>query len=257
MTAISGTEAYSSDLKLDYMKLLVTQLQNQDPLEPMDNAEMTSQLAQISQLEQLAGVNQSFEKVLQAAQLNQATGLIGRDVSFYDAVTDAVLSGPVSGVLLDGEAPRLQVGGHLLALSALQGIGESALSEAAFAVRQAAAETLGKTVSYQPDADKPALVGRVTEATVRDGQAQVTFSDASGAHTVPLDGITVIDASGGTGSEADLKRAGSLFQKTVYFDADGDGQYEQGVVSGVKMMSDGLYLVVGDHDVPLNSVLGA
>ncbi len=40
----------SSKIQTDYMKLLVTQLQNQNPLEPLDNNEMASQLAQFSQL---------------------------------------------------------------------------------------------------------------------------------------------------------------------------------------------------------------
>ncbi len=245
MAAISGIETYSSELKLDYMKLLVTQLQNQDPLEPMDNAEMTSQLAQISQLEQ-------FEEVLEATQLNQAAALIGREVSFYDAATEAVLSGPVSRVLLDGETPELQVGSHRLTLSDLQVIGESPLSEATFADRQAATEMLGKTVSYQPNADEPALVGRVTEATVRDGRAYVTFD----GNTVPLDEVTVVGDSSSTVSEADLKRAGSLLHRRVFFDADGDGWPEQGIVSAVELQTDGLYLDIGEYKVPLRSVLG-
>jgi len=251
MAAIPGIETGSSDLKLDYLKLLVAQLQYQNPLEPMDNAEMTSQLAQISQLEQLESVNRSFDEVLQAAQVNQAAALIGRDVSFYDAVTDAVLSGPVSRVLLDGETPKLQVGGHLLALSDLHMIGESPLSELTFADRQAAAEVLGKTVSFNMG-DQPALMGRVTEVTVRDGRPYVTFD----GRTVPLDAVEVVSGSSGTVSEADLKRAGSLIQRTILYDADGDGRLERGAVSGVRLENDGLYLVVGDHDVPLNGVLG-
>jgi len=252
MAAMSGIEARSSDLALDYMKLLVTQLQNQNPLEPMDNAEMTSQLALISQLEQLENVNRSFEEVLQATRLNQAAALIGKDVSFHDAATEATLSGPVSGVVLDDETPRLQVGNRLLAVSDLRLIGESPLSELTFADRQAAVEMLGKRVSYTPDPDRPSLVGCVTQATVRDGKAYVTFGD----HTVPLDAVTVVDDSGGTVGEADLKRAGSLLHQRVFFDVDGDGRPEQGVVSAVELQADGLYLDVGEYKVPLRSVLG-
>jgi len=252
MAAIPGIDSRSSDLTLDYMKLLIAQLQNQNPLEPMDNAEMTSQLAQISQLEQLEYVNQSFKEVLQATQLNQAAALIGKEVSFYNAATGATLSGPVSGVVLDQGAPLLQVGSHLLALSDLLLIGESPLSELTFADRQAAVGMLGKTVSYTPDPGEPALVGRVTEATVRNGRAYVTFGD----NTVPLDDVTVVGDSSGTVSEADLKRAGSLLHRRVFFDADGDGWPEQGIVSAVELQTDGLYLDIGEYKVPLRSVLG-
>jgi flagellar basal-body rod modification protein FlgD len=79
---VTGTAASASDIQMDYMKLLVTQLQNQNPLEPMDNKDMTAQLAQFSQLQQLEGMNTSFGGVLNSVQRNYASSLIGKDVSF-------------------------------------------------------------------------------------------------------------------------------------------------------------------------------
>jgi flagellar basal-body rod modification protein FlgD len=80
--ATSPVTSTASDIQMDYMKLLVTQLQNQNPLEPMDNNEMASQLAQFSQLQQLETMNSSFVKVLAAAEHSYANSLIGKDVSF-------------------------------------------------------------------------------------------------------------------------------------------------------------------------------
>ncbi len=74
--------ASSSKIQMDYMKLLVTQLQNQNPLEPMDNQEMASQLAQFSQLEQLESMNSNFAEVLETTRRNYATSLIGKEMSF-------------------------------------------------------------------------------------------------------------------------------------------------------------------------------
>ncbi len=74
--------ASASDIQMDYMKLLVTQLQNQNPLEPMDNQEMASQLAQFSQLAQLESMNSNFAEILDTTQRNYATSLIGKEVSF-------------------------------------------------------------------------------------------------------------------------------------------------------------------------------
>ncbi|MCH8217810.1 MAG: hypothetical protein IH892_13685, partial [Planctomycetes bacterium] len=54
----------TSDIKTDYMKLLVTQLQNQNPLDPMSNSDLTAQLTQFSQLEQLEAMGRSFDGVL-------------------------------------------------------------------------------------------------------------------------------------------------------------------------------------------------
>ena len=73
----------ASDIQLDYMKLLVTQLQNQNPLEPMDNNDLASQLTQFSQLQQLESMNSNFADVLVNAERSYASSLIGKEVQFY------------------------------------------------------------------------------------------------------------------------------------------------------------------------------
>lgn len=80
MSTTSITSA--SNIQMDYMKLLVTQLQNQNPLEPLSNNEMASQLAQFSQLEQLESMNSSFAKVLDTVERNYASSLIGKEITF-------------------------------------------------------------------------------------------------------------------------------------------------------------------------------
>lgn len=75
--------ATSSDIQLDYMKLLIAQLQNQNPLEPLNNNEMASQLAQFSGLSQLESMNTSFADVLVMANRTYANSLLGKTVTFY------------------------------------------------------------------------------------------------------------------------------------------------------------------------------
>lgn len=73
----------SDDLRNSFMTLLITQLQNQDPLKPMENAEMTSQIAQIntvSGIEQLNATLQGITSQMNANQALQASGLIGQGV---------------------------------------------------------------------------------------------------------------------------------------------------------------------------------
>lgn len=72
----------ASDIQMDYMKLLVAELQNQNPLEPLDNKEMAMQLAQFSQLQQLETMNSSFARVLASIERDYASSLIGKQVSF-------------------------------------------------------------------------------------------------------------------------------------------------------------------------------
>jgi flagellar basal-body rod modification protein FlgD len=112
--------AKASDIQMDYMKLLVTELQNQNPLEPLDNKEMASQLAQFSQLQQLEGMSSSFAKVLTMVERDYASSLIGKTVSFVaqtDTGTDTVQSGTVEQVYneVDGEI-LLVVGDYIVGL---------------------------------------------------------------------------------------------------------------------------------------------
>lgn len=79
---MSTTSVTATNLQMDYMKLLVAQMQNQNPLEPLDNREMASQLAQFSQLQQLESMNSNFAKVLTANQRMYANSLIGKEISF-------------------------------------------------------------------------------------------------------------------------------------------------------------------------------
>ncbi len=76
------TTASSSDIQADYMKLLVTQLRNQNPLEPLDNKDMSAQLAQFSQLQQVENLSTSFSQVLESVQRSYASSLLGKDISF-------------------------------------------------------------------------------------------------------------------------------------------------------------------------------
>ncbi|MBI5579433.1 MAG: flagellar hook assembly protein FlgD [Deltaproteobacteria bacterium] len=79
----STTKASSSLDKDAFLKLLTTQLQNQDPLNPTDSTEFTAQLAQFSSLEQLSNINETLSTLnLYQASINnaQAVGFIGKDI---------------------------------------------------------------------------------------------------------------------------------------------------------------------------------
>ena len=119
MDSLSATSSASS-IQMDYMKLLIVQLQNQNPLEPLDNNEMASQLAQFSQLQQLESMNTSFAKVLSTTELTYANSLIGKEVSFIaetETGTTDITSGIVEQVYnnVDGEI-FLRVGEYMFGL---------------------------------------------------------------------------------------------------------------------------------------------
>ncbi|RKY08565.1 MAG: flagellar hook capping protein [Planctomycetota bacterium] len=118
--------ASSSKIQMDYMKLLVTQLQNQNPLEPMDNSEMAAQLTQFSQLEQLESMNSNFAMVLDTVEHNYAASLIGKEVSFVGETASGeadVISGVVEQIFNDADGEIiLLAGAHTLGLSDIMSV---------------------------------------------------------------------------------------------------------------------------------------
>ena len=119
MASVSGINS-ASNIQMDYMKLLVTELQNQNPLEPLDNNQMAAQLAQFSQLQQIESMNSSFASVLAVTELSYASSLIGKEVSFMSETStgnEAVTSGKVEEVIINGDGKiTLSVGNQTLTL---------------------------------------------------------------------------------------------------------------------------------------------
>ncbi len=84
----------TKDATLNYesfLKLLVAQMKNQDPTEPMDATQQMAQLATFSQVEQTIKTNKNLESLLQRTSLQEANSVIGRTVTSED--------GKVSGVV--------------------------------------------------------------------------------------------------------------------------------------------------------------
>jgi len=118
----SGVSSSSGEIRGNYMTLLITQLQNQNPLEPMSSDEMTAQLAQLSQLEHLESMDSTFSKALFSAQASQAAGLIDKQVAYMPEEGDKLASGRVAGVnMIDGKV-MVTVGNKGIALDRILSI---------------------------------------------------------------------------------------------------------------------------------------
>ncbi len=102
-----------------FTQLLVTQLQNQDPMSPQTNEELAAQLAQFSSLEQMELVNENLVGLARLQQGNalvdQITGasaLVGQNVSYADATTGEMITGPVEYAKVQDGQVFLGIGGQ-------------------------------------------------------------------------------------------------------------------------------------------------
>ncbi|MCT4534440.1 flagellar hook capping FlgD N-terminal domain-containing protein [Halodesulfovibrio sp.] len=216
---MSAKEPKSSLGKDDFMKLLTTQMSNQDPLKPTDDTQMLAQLAQFSSLEQLSTLNQTAttaNTALGAINVTGAVNYIGKSVV---AGGDSITRGssdcsPVYYTLPEGvdsvkahiyDASKSIV--DTVVLSAT-GEGEHAftwdgtnpkgkLPEGKYTVGFEARDKNGKTVKVGSK-----VAGKVTGVTAKDGK---TVLELEGGRTVNLIDVQRVEETKAVSSDSDKK----------------------------------------------------
>lgn len=210
MNAQTGTATGTDGVKADtdkFMTLLVTQLQNQDPLNPMDNAQMTSQLAQLQTVTGVNKLNDTLESLkasYQSSESISATNLIGH------------------GVLVEGNG---------VTLSSSKGILGVELGTDADAVQVTITDSKGKTVQTMdlgkqkagvlplawdgvPDASNLDSSGK--PVTVADGSYKFTVTATAGgkaltdAKGLQFDSVASVTTSGTDGVKLNLPSKGAV-----------------------------------------------
>jgi flagellar basal-body rod modification protein FlgD len=113
-SATGGTQSASSGGptlgKDDFLKLLIGQMKNQDPLNPTDSSQYMSQMTQFSILEQITNLGQSQAATASNDYDNQAISLIGKTVT-YTKPDLSTATGVVQRVTFSKNGPALTVGG--------------------------------------------------------------------------------------------------------------------------------------------------
>jgi flagellar basal-body rod modification protein FlgD len=116
-SAVSG--GLASNLRgQEFLQLLVTQLRNQDPLNPVNDREFLAQMAQLSTLEATTELATQVRRMVANQEQLGALQLVGRKVQYLQAGSAA--EGTVTGVRLDRDEPYLLLGDQEVPITAVQ-----------------------------------------------------------------------------------------------------------------------------------------
>jgi flagellar basal-body rod modification protein FlgD len=92
----------------DLMKILLTQLQYQDPTQPMDNAQFVAQIAQFATLDETRQMSESMTQLAATESLTQSVGLLGRTVK-YTTSSNGTGEGQVTLITLSNGTPTMSI----------------------------------------------------------------------------------------------------------------------------------------------------
>ncbi len=105
----AGTTNSKPGQQIDYMKLIVAQMQNMNPMDPSSGGDGLATMMQAEELNLLSQLNTAFTGLQTLSQTGYASSLIGRQVSGVDG-SGASVSGLVTGVKMDANGPLLSIG---------------------------------------------------------------------------------------------------------------------------------------------------
>lgn len=167
----------------DFLKLLVAQMANQDPLEPTGNGEFLAQMAQFTMLEQIKEMGQSFST-------SQAFSMIGKYV--YVQQGNDLIFGKVDGVVKENGVNYLMVGGEMYDATKVVGVVDSSTVDSGLDQNiLQSAHLIGCTVTATVTADDgtvSTVTGKVSRIVVKSG---VIYAVVDGKE-VPVSNITEI-----------------------------------------------------------------
>lgn len=118
---MESVTASASVLQQDFLNLLVAQLENQDPLSPMEQEEFIGQLSQLSMVEGIEKLNASFADMLLLQQLSTGDSLIGSTIT-YDKEGVGSVTGVVQQVNVESGNVVLQTDNGKVPLTAVRSV---------------------------------------------------------------------------------------------------------------------------------------
>jgi flagellar basal-body rod modification protein FlgD len=103
----------------DFLKILITQLQHQDPTSPVEDKDFIAQMAQFSSLEQITNMSSGFQKMSSLLSSSEASQVLGKTVEINDG--QSVVRGTVDKVMR-GDSPMVSVNGQIYDFSQVESV---------------------------------------------------------------------------------------------------------------------------------------
>jgi flagellar basal-body rod modification protein FlgD len=107
---------------VDFLKLLMAQMKNQNPMDPQSGTDFMSQIAQFSQLDGINKLNSNFSDLIAMQSLTQGASLIGKTVTYASTANGTPTKGVVSSVAATNGKIQLMIGGVAVDLSQVRTI---------------------------------------------------------------------------------------------------------------------------------------
>ncbi len=104
---LQGSTQSASSLNKEFLQMLMTELQNQDPTNPVDSTTMLAQQAQFESLSQMQDLNTNISALIAMQSVSQATTLIGLTV--VGTSNGTAVTGQVTGIQFQNGTPVLEV----------------------------------------------------------------------------------------------------------------------------------------------------
>ncbi len=199
--ATTGRNAFREVDLDDFLKLMIAELQNQDPLSPMDNAQILQQISQIREIESNRQLTETLEAVFLGQNMTTASGMIGKWIMQLSEDSVVEQLDQVDRVSIEEGVPKLKLGDrtidlrHASDMHILSGSSGEALSETM--------DMVGKTIRGTTDGTDLTppreITGRVYEVAMVGGKPKYHVDD----HWIDPSRVAEVlpEGSSSTGSE--------------------------------------------------------